>query len=106
MRTVSASYLRFSRKRAGRKILSASIIHGDKMDELEDFISKLSMLKNNGAKGFSAIATKTCKICKEKAIGFRDSVSEFEYSVSGICQTCQDKYIHGKTAPISDNFAS
>jgi hypothetical protein len=76
------------------------------MDELEDFISKISMLKNNRANGFSAIATKTCKICKEKAIGFRDSISEFEYSVLGICQTCQDKYILGKTAPISDYPAS
>ena len=65
------------------------------MDNLETLISILTKVKNDGSNGLSAIATNTCKICKERAIGFRDSMSEFEYSVSGICQTCQDKYFRG-----------
>jgi len=65
------------------------------MDELETFISILTILENDGIKGLAAIATNTCKICKENAPYFRDPVSEFEYSVSGICQACQDKYFRG-----------
>jgi len=66
------------------------------MDNLDRFINILSILKKGGSAGFSAIASRSCKICQQNIIAFRDSMSEFEYSVSGICQTCQDKYIYGK----------
>lgn len=66
------------------------------MNELDRFVSILSLLKKGGCSGFSSIASKTCKICRQRVIGFRNAVSEFEYSVSGICQTCQDKYIYRK----------
>jgi hypothetical protein len=39
-----------------------------------------------------ARSTRICKICGESARRFRDSISEFEYRVSAICQQCQDRY--------------
>ena len=39
-----------------------------------------------------ARSTNTCKICGKSARRFRDSISEFEYKVSAICQRCQDKF--------------
>jgi hypothetical protein len=65
------------------------------MDNLQRFITILTLLKNDGSTGLSAIATKTCKICRQKAVYFTDAAAEFEYSVSGICQACQDKYFRG-----------
>jgi hypothetical protein len=32
-----------------------------------------------------------CVICKQKVTGFKDSLSEKEYGISGMCQECQDK---------------
>lgn len=34
---------------------------------------------------------KICLSCKEEAKTFRDRASEKEYTISGFCQTCQDK---------------
>lgn len=43
----------------------------------------------------TSIITDTCALCKQPAVEFRDSLSEKEYSISGMCQACQDK-IFGK----------
>ena len=34
---------------------------------------------------------RTCVTCKSPAVSFRDHLSSKEYSISGICQVCQDK---------------
>jgi phosphoribosyl-dephospho-CoA transferase len=39
-----------------------------------------------------ARSARICKICGKSARRFRDSISEFEYRVSAICQQCQDRY--------------
>lgn len=31
-----------------------------------------------------------CVKCKRPAIAFKDTLSQKEYSISGLCQTCQD----------------
>ncbi|MFZ1202495.1 MAG: hypothetical protein WAO07_20195 [Desulfobacterales bacterium] len=41
-----------------------------------------------------ARAARTCKICARPADDFRDKASAFEYTVSAICQNCQDKYLY------------
>jgi len=32
-----------------------------------------------------------CMMCNNSAFAFRDELSRKEYSISGLCQTCQDK---------------
>ena len=39
----------------------------------------------------SAITTDTCAFCGGEASEFRDALSEKEYTISGLCQDCQDK---------------
>lgn len=39
-----------------------------------------------------AMATKTCVICKGEAKKFKDELSKKEYSISGMCQNCQDGF--------------
>ena len=43
-----------------------------------------------------AKATKTCLRCGNPAKEFKDISTEFEYRISALCQTCQDKLFHGK----------
>lgn len=37
-----------------------------------------------------AIHSQTCVSCKEPADHFKDNISIKEYSISGLCQKCQD----------------
>ena len=37
-----------------------------------------------------AIKTDTCVMCKKPAIEFKDELSKKEYTISGMCQECQD----------------
>ena len=39
-----------------------------------------------------AIANSECFICKEKVDAFKDAVSAHEYTISGMCQECQDSF--------------
>jgi hypothetical protein len=62
------------------------------MERLEELIRILSEPETR-ARHSKAKTTRTCKICGCQALIFRDAVSAFEYSVSAICQDCQDKYL-------------
>ena len=44
------------------------------------------------ARSFHAKQERTCKICGKPAAFFRTPFSELEYSISSICQVCQDYY--------------
>ena len=37
-----------------------------------------------------AIEKKVCIFCKKPITGFKDALSKKEYSISGLCQECQD----------------
>jgi hypothetical protein len=63
------------------------------MERLEELIRILSE-PTMGVRHLKAKTTHTCKICGGSALNFRDSMSAFEYSVSAICQECQDKYLY------------
>ncbi len=43
----------------------------------------------------TAITTNRCAFCKGPADTFRDSLSEKEYRISGLCQPCQDATFGG-----------
>ena len=38
----------------------------------------------------TSIRQNVCTICRREAVAFRDSLSEKEYTISGLCQDCQD----------------
>jgi hypothetical protein len=62
-----------------------------KMDRIKELIGALS---DNAVvlRGHAARAQGTCKICGKPATSFRTPFSELEYSISSICQACQDYY--------------
>lgn len=46
-----------------------------------------------------AKATLTCIMCGKPADAFRNRPSQFEYSISALCQECQEEYLGGKGRP-------
>ena len=62
-----------------------------KMDRISELIGALSD-EAVIARSFHAKKENTCKICGKPAIFFRTPFSELEYSLSTICQACQDYY--------------
>ena len=43
-----------------------------------------------GVSRVGAVAEGSCATCKGEASSFRDALSEKEYTISGMCQSCQD----------------
>jgi hypothetical protein len=43
-----------------------------------------------------AKAQHTCIICSRPAVSFRDPSARFEYTVSALCQKCQDQLFYSK----------
>jgi len=43
-----------------------------------------------------AKAQQTCIICGRSAIRFRDPSARFEYTVSALCQQCQDQLFYSR----------
>jgi hypothetical protein len=61
------------------------------MDRVQELISVLSdndVIKRTPI----AKAHQCCKICGKPAKSFKTELSALEYSISGICQSCQDYY--------------
>ena len=61
--------------------LTATLKH----PEIEAMLSLLT-----GVSRVGAVAERSCVSCSGEAKSFTDSVSEKEYTISGLCQTCQD----------------
>jgi hypothetical protein len=53
--------------------------------EVEAMLSKLT-----GVSRVGAVAEASCVTCKGEANTFRDAISQKEYTISGMCQPCQD----------------
>jgi len=43
-----------------------------------------------------AKARQTCIICSRPAVSFRDTLARFEYTVSALCQQCQDQLFYSR----------
>ena len=56
-----------------------------KSPEMIRIIFELTRIDTN-----QAITEKICPFCHEPVGEFRDSVSEKEFNISGLCQSCQD----------------
>jgi len=61
------------------------------MNSMESFKDVVS-LNVFGRSRILAIAGAQCVSCGRSATEFRDKVSHKEYSISGLCQKCQDRF--------------
>jgi hypothetical protein len=59
-----------------------------KNEVMENLLEAFS--KKIGTPRSVAFKTSTCVTCSGEASDFRDATSEKEYSISGMCQPCQD----------------
>jgi len=57
-----------------------------KAPEMEDFITKTLGIDRVGS-----IKADICAWCKQPSTEFKDKLSEKEYTISGLCQKCQDE---------------
>lgn len=62
------------------------------LSNLREFIRLLSDERVQ-ARVHSARLRHICKLCGNPAETFRTALAEFEYTISAICQDCQDAYI-------------
>jgi hypothetical protein len=62
----------------------------DKAPEIDAFINKAFKVNRR-----EAIRGNQCVICQEVAVTFRDELSRKEFSISGMCQKCQDRAFSG-----------
>ena len=60
----------------------------EKSPEMTDFLQK-----NFGRTDY--IKLNSCVCCSKPAINFRNAISKKEYTISGLCQDCQDS-VFGK----------
>ena len=62
----------------------------NKSEEMTSFVDHLSetIFGKSVSKSHN---DNTCVICKGPAVSFSDHLSAKEYSISGMCQVCQDK---------------
>lgn len=56
-----------------------------KNSDVEAMLSELT-----GVSRIGAVAEASCVTCSGEASSFRDSLSQKEYTISGMCQSCQD----------------
>jgi len=62
----------------------------DKSAEIEEFLNHLIKQMGYGQTRRDAIMSNMCVTCGRPVPGFRDELSLKEYSISGMCQACQD----------------
>ena len=53
---------------------------------IEQMLTNLTGVSRKGA-----VAEASCVTCKGEASSFRDALSKKEYTISGMCQPCQDE---------------
>ncbi len=61
----------------------------EKAQTIDHFLTAVT-----GVDRMKSISSRTCAECEEKVTvdSFRDDVSFREFHISGMCQTCQDKF--------------
>mgnify|MGYP001160761563 FL=1 len=62
----------------------------EKSEVIENILENLSQRMGNPRS--EAFKNNTCVICGGSAVEFRDEPSRKEYSLSGMCQVCQDSF--------------
>ena len=67
----------------------------EKSPEMEKAINEMSQ-SLFGRSRTESIESGICVDCGQPAKDFRDKLSEKEYTISGLCQKCQDSVFGGK----------
>jgi len=67
------------------------------MNRIEELIDVLEK-RHARTRAWIAKAQHRCIICQKSATEFRSTRAELEYSLSSICEACQDYYIYDRTA--------
>ena len=62
--------------------------HSNTVTTHQEVLGKLGQLKQAIKE---VVETNTCTWCEKENLTFRDKLSEIEYQISGLCQTCQDE---------------
>ena len=62
--------------------------HNNTSTTHQEVIGKLGQLKQAINE---VVKTNSCTWCGKKNVKFKDKLSETEYQISGMCQTCQDE---------------
>ena len=62
----------------------------EKSDQVENTINFFAQMAGHKRDRHTAILTDQCVSCDRKAEEFTDKLSEKEYTISGLCQVCQD----------------
>lgn len=63
---------------------------GEKSPEVERFLEETAKLTFNRSR-LGSIRKDICVQCGRPATNFRDEISKREFTISGFCQSCQDK---------------
>lgn len=63
----------------------------EKSKPIEDLLTSVT-----GVSRQDAASQQICTFCKKDANSFRDELSRKEYTISGLCQTCQDSVFGGE----------
>lgn len=65
-----------------------------KVKQIVDLLDKIS--EDNYGRSYSrSLNENICVMCGEAATEFKDELSRKEYSISAMCQSCQDKVFGG-----------
>jgi hypothetical protein len=70
----------------GRNIMAKPSYKTTNMSEMLDTLSKMLY----GHSATSSIKADICLACGKPAVEFTDALSRREFSISGLCQKCQD----------------
>ena len=62
----------------------------EKSPEMTQFLDDMAE-RHSGLSRTKAITSERCVYCLNPATSFRDTLSEKEYLISGLCQKCQDE---------------
>ena len=56
-----------------------------KSNQIEELLTSIL-----GRSRIESVKNKSCVSCNDTDVTFKDELSVIEYSISGLCQTCQD----------------
>ena len=72
------------------KVSKDILVKAEKNEAVESFLEDISMTLGGSARS-KAFMNSSCVTCPGSATKFKDAVSEKEYTISGMCQLCQDQ---------------
>jgi hypothetical protein len=64
-----------------------------KSPEVQAFLDSINP---SGRSQAASIRADICSMCGKPATEFTDTISEREYRISGLCQSCQDEVFNGE----------